>query len=176
MKVFLLPLFMFLFLVLESVAVELIPQTWWLSNLYYIPHWTLILAALMVVFYDQEHSYVGLLNGIVFAFIIDLAYTNVLGVYLLGYGIALYLIHVLKRFFHRNMLVMLLFIVIALVSADFIIYGLYLVIGQISLDLNDYLLSRLIPTVMINILFLLLIYPIFAKRFSKWKQEIENMK
>ncbi|GAA0456855.1 rod shape-determining protein MreD [Alkalibacillus silvisoli] len=174
MKVFLLPLFMFLFFVSQSVAAELIPDSVWLGNLYYIPHWTLIFAILIVTFYDKEHSYVGLLNGLAFAFLTDLVYTSILGVYLLAYGLSLYFIHVLKRFLHKNFFVVLLYSIVGLALSEVMIYGMYFLIGQVSLDFTAYTFSRLIPTILINIVFLLIIYPIFVKKLVKWKHETEK--
>ncbi|MDV2581122.1 rod shape-determining protein MreD [Alkalibacillus haloalkaliphilus] len=174
MKVFLLPLFMFIFFVTQSVAAELIPQSFWLGSLYYIPHWTLIFAILIITFYDREHSYVGLLNGLAFAFLTDLVYTNLLGVYFLAYGLALYMVHVLKRYLHKNFLVVLVFSILGLAAAEVLIYSLYFIIGQVDLSFNAYIFNRLIPTLLINILFLLIIYPIFIKKLVKWKYELEK--
>ncbi|WP_027963559.1 rod shape-determining protein MreD [Halalkalibacillus halophilus] len=172
MKVLLLPLVLFTLLVLESVAIGLIPDQWWLSSFYLIPHWILIFATLIVVFYDRENSYTGLIYGLIFAFLVDLVYTNILGVYLLAYSLALYTVHTFKKFFHQNFLVTLLMAVVAIVIAEFIIFSLYTLIGQVSMEMNDFVINRMLPTLFVNLVFLVIIYPIFSKKLFRWKEEL----
>lgn len=104
MKIFLLPLVTLILLVLQSVLTEVVPSTF-LDGMLYIPHWPLVISIIFMIFYDREHSYVGLMNGLAFAILTDLTFTSILGVYLLGYGLSLYVIHLLKRVLHKNFLV-----------------------------------------------------------------------
>ncbi|MET3682544.1 rod shape-determining protein MreD [Alkalibacillus flavidus] len=173
MKVFLLPLAIFLVFVFQSVLTEVIPQTF-LESYLYIPHWTLVFSIIIMTFYDREHSYVGLINGLAFAFLTDLAYTSILGVYLLAYGLALYLIHLLKRVLHKNIFVVLLFVLLGVSLADIVLYGVYFLVGQISLGFQNYLMIRLVPTLVVNVIGLFMLYPWLKPILTKWKYELEN--
>ncbi|WP_054753438.1 rod shape-determining protein MreD [Piscibacillus salipiscarius] len=95
MRFLYLPLTLMIFLILESVAVRFIPTSIVTSNLIYIPHWILVFSLLILLFYDGAHTYHGIINGVIFGLMFELVYTDLAGVYVLAYGIALYFIHLL---------------------------------------------------------------------------------
>ena len=76
-----------------------------------------------------------------------------------------------KKLLHVNFLVTLLLVFYALIVCEFLIYGTYLLIGVIDLPIKEYLMERLTPTVLMNLLFFLLIFPYFSKKLTKWKEE-----
>ncbi|MGM8214245.1 rod shape-determining protein MreD [Bacillaceae bacterium W0354] len=176
MRSLILPLILFILLILESITVGLLPTAVLELDLYYIPHWILVFSLLIVLFYDELHSYHGIINGIIFGFLFELVYTEMLGVYLLAYGVALYLAHLSKKLLHQNFAVTLLVVTIGIIVAEFIIYGLYFIVGQVDLALKDFSKQRLIPTVLVNLLFLLVIYPFTAKRLTLWQEQQQQLK
>lgn len=175
MRSFILPVILFILLILESITINLLPSSILALDLYYIPHWLLVFSILITIYYDELHSYYGILNGVLFAFLFELIYTDLLGIYLLAYAVALYMVHLLKRFLHKNFIVTFLLVTVSLIVAEFILFALYFIVGQVDLTLTDFISLRLIPTVLINILFLLIIYPIFAKRLMIWKEKHKQL-
>ncbi len=173
MKGLFLPLILFALLVFESVATGLLPNNL-LLELFYIPHWILVFSVLIILYYDKEHTYAGIFYGALFAFISEMVYTDILGVYLLAYGLSLYGVHLFKKLLHVNFLVTLLLVFYALIASEFLIYGTYLLIGVIDLPLQEYLLERLAPTVMINLLFFLIIFPYFSKKLTNWGEQAKR--
>ncbi|NIK11241.1 rod shape-determining protein MreD [Alkalibacillus sp. S2W] len=173
MKIFLLPLVTLILLVLQSVLTEVIPSSF-LDGMLYIPHWPLVISIIVMIFYDREHSYVGLMNGLAFAFLTDLTFTSILGVYLLGYGVSLYVIHLLKRVLHKNFLVSIVFVLLGVAIADLIIFGVYFLIGQVMIGFQDYLTIRLVPSLIVNVIGLLILYPLTKPMLTKWKYELEK--
>lgn len=176
MRPLILPLVLFILLVFESMTVGLLPTTILEQEIVYIPHWILVFSLLIVLFYDELHTYHGIINGMIFAFLFELVYTNMLGVYLLAYGVALYMAHLSKRILHRNFLVAFFLVTIGVSVADIIIYEIYFIVGQANLDFSEFVQQRLLPTVLINILFLLIIYPFTAKRLMIWQEQQQQLK
>ncbi|MEC5422043.1 rod shape-determining protein MreD [Virgibacillus sp. C22-A2] len=171
MKRLYIPLFLFLFLVLEGVALELLPVNLVMSNLYIIPHWVLVFLVLIAIFYDRENTYFSVLYGLIFGLLIDIVYTGILGVYMFSYGMVIYIIHGLIKLLHGNIHVSLLLGVTALVLADISINTVYTVVGITDMLWKDYFMVRLIPTVLSNLVFLLVLYPIMMKRLDRWGRE-----
>ncbi|WP_194840780.1 rod shape-determining protein MreD [Filobacillus milosensis] len=171
MKSLYLPLILFILLVFESTAVRFLPESIMSNNLFYIPHWILIFSLLILLFYDQAHTYHGLINGIVFGLLVDLVYTDLLGIYFLAYGVSLYLVHLFKKVLQQNFFVTLLLGLVVIVSVEFILFTLYTIVGQIDMAMNEFIQDRLIPTTLINLLFLLIIYPFFSKLLLKWQEQ-----
>ncbi|MBB6451919.1 rod shape-determining protein MreD [Salirhabdus euzebyi] len=171
MKRLFLPLFLLILLVLESTAADLLPKEWIAAGVFPIPHWTLVLTIMIAVFYDRDHTFYCVIYAVIFGFLIDLTYTNILGVYMFTYGLVVYIIHGLKQMLHPNFVVGLLLVFLGLALADHIIYVMYFMIGKTDLTWIDYTSDRLIPTLLGNILFFLIIYPIFQKRLQIWSEE-----
>ncbi|RPF55474.1 rod shape-determining protein MreD [Aquisalibacillus elongatus] len=176
MRFLYLPLWLIIFLVLESVAIQFLPNSVMQSELLYIPHWILIFSILILLFYDQGKTYHGLMNGIIFGFLTELVYTDLLGVYLLAYGSSLYVIHLLNKLLQQNLFVAIVLSIVGLVIAEFVLFAVYTIVGQVDMVISDFVQIRLIPTTLINLLFLLIIYPVFTKRLIKWQEVDEQMK
>ncbi|MGP4071385.1 rod shape-determining protein MreD [Piscibacillus sp. B03] len=176
MRFLYLPLTLMVFLILESVAVRFIPKSIIMSDLIYIPHWILVFSLLILLFYDKEHTYHGIINGVIFGALFELVYTDLVGIYVLAYGIALYLVHLLIKVLQQNFIVSFLLVFVSIIVAEFILYFVYSLVGQVDLAVQQFMQLRLIPTTLSNLLFLLIIYPFFAKRLMKWQEEDEQIK
>lgn len=170
MKRIYLPLILFAFVIVEGVAIELLPPTFVINDLLIIPHWVLIFLLYMAIFYDSDQTYFSVLYGAVFGLLIDMVYTSVLGVYMFAYAFSIYVVHGIRKLLHANIYVTILLGIVAILFADFIIYLVYLVVGLTDMALEDYLLYRLVPTILANLLFLLILYP-FKGRLLKWRNE-----
>lgn len=171
MSRFFLPLFLLIILVLEGTAMELLPESWVLSDLYFIPHWVLVFIVMIAIFYDYDTTYYSVMYGIIFGLFIDIIYTDVLGIYMFTYGLVAYLIHTFKKILHANLFVTILLTFIGVSAADSLIYLLYSITGITSVSGESYAIDRLIPTLFANIFFMLIIYPFFYNKLQKWSEE-----
>ncbi|MFD2628682.1 rod shape-determining protein MreD [Oceanobacillus kapialis] len=171
MKRLYLPLILFLFLVFEGVALDLLPASLLTGDLMIVPHWILILLVLMTVFYDKETTYYSFMYALIFGLLIDVVYTGILGVYMFSYAFAIYVIHMLNKMLHGNIHVSILLGTVALGLSDIAIHVIYMVAGINDMAWADYLMARLLPTVISNLVFLIVLYPIIVKRLTFWGQE-----
>jgi len=169
MNRFYLPLVLFLVMVLEGVALELLPVNITSGKSLIISHWVLICLVFSAIFYDDEESNYSLIYAIIFGLLIDVVYIHVLGVYMFTYAITIYIIKKLTRLLHSNLASTLLCGILGIILADWFIYIIFTMIGYTDLSLGDYLIYRLLPTMLANIIFLILIYPILSKKFSQWQ-------
>ncbi|QTM99956.1 rod shape-determining protein MreD [Sediminibacillus dalangtanensis] len=171
---FYLPLFLLLLLVLEGVAVDFLPNSLVTGRWMIAAHWVLLYLVLISIFYDLENTYVSVLYAIAFGLMIDIVYTSVLGVYMFIYPLVVYGIHGLKKLLHTNFLVALVLSALAVALADTGVYIVYSFIGLTELPWQDYFYIRLIPTLLANVLFLLLIYPLTKQKLVKWSTDRFN--
>lgn len=169
MKRLYIPLLLFLLLVLEGVALDLLPFK--ITNTMIVPHFVLVFLLLVAIFYDKENTYSAILYSIIFGLLIDVVYTGVLGVYMFGYAGVTYLVRKLKVLMHTNFYVTILLGLIAISFAEIFIYIIYSVIGLTYMPWTSFLFYRLLPTVLANLIFLMMLYPIFTKKLSKWFKE-----
>ncbi|UJL44967.1 rod shape-determining protein MreD [Virgibacillus sp. NKC19-16] len=171
MKRLYLPLILFLLLVLEGVALELLPSGLFMSDLIIVSHWVLVFLVLMAVFYDREHTYYSVLYALIFGLLIDIVYTGILGVYMFSYALVIYIIHGLRRMLHSNIFVTLLLGVIGIALSDISVHTVFKAVGVTDIVWKDYFLYRLLPTVSANLLFLAALYPILVNPLLRWGQE-----
>ncbi|MBY7143255.1 rod shape-determining protein MreD [Virgibacillus sp. NKC19-3] len=171
MKRLYLPLILFLLLILEGVALEILPSGLFMSDLFIVSHWVLGFLMLMAVFYDKEYTYFSVLYALIFGLLIDIVYTGVLGVYMFSYALVIYIVHRLRKMLHSNIFVTLLLGAIGIALSDISVHTIFKVVGVTDVLWRDYFLYRLLPTVLANLLFLAALYPILMKSLLRWGQE-----
>ena len=171
MKRLYLPLILFILVILEGVAINLLPDELALGDYLIIAHWVLAFLVYIAIYYDTGSTYYSIVYALTFGLLIDIIYTGVLGVYMFSYGLVIYIIHGLQRLLQRNIFVLLLLGVAAFLMSDIFIYLVYFVVGITEMVWRDYLLQRLIPTILANLLFLLILFPIFKKNIVMWGDE-----
>src|SRR5690625_6893718 len=76
MKRLYVPLILLLFVVLEGVALDLLPVQLLNTKTLIVPHWVLIILIFIVIFYDLEDTYYSIIYGIIFGLLIDIVYTG----------------------------------------------------------------------------------------------------
>lgn len=167
-----LPLVLFLILVLEGVALKLLPVSMTQGNLLIIAHWVLISLIFVAIFYENDETNFSLFYAFIFGLLIDIVYTDILGVYMFTYAITVYIIKKLTRLLQSNLLSTLLFGVLGVALADVLIFFIFSVIGITELGWQHYFVYRLLPTIGANILFLLVIYPFMSRKLVDWRVNI----
>ncbi|KGX89014.1 rod shape-determining protein MreD [Pontibacillus litoralis] len=170
MKRVYLPLLLIVIVVLEGTAMDFLPKEWLTSSFYFIPHWVLVVLVYVAIFYDYDSTYYCVLYGIIFGLLVDIVYTDMLGVYMFTYGLVLYSIHGLKRILHSNWLVTTLLTVVAVVCADVIVYVLYSIIRETDITWYTYVYKMLLPTLVANVVFALLLLPLLPRKLNDWAE------
>lgn len=171
MKKLLLPLFLFLFFVLEGTFIDILPINFISSDLLFTPHWVLVFLIYIGVFYDRDTTYNAIMYALIFGLLTDIVYTGILGLYTFAYGLATYLIHELKKLLQGNFYVMILLGVIGVAIADIAVFIILMLVEMVDISWQSYALSRLLPSLGLNLLFLIILYPIFSKRLDFWGRE-----
>ncbi|MCP8617011.1 rod shape-determining protein MreD [Salirhabdus salicampi] len=172
MKKLLLPLILLILLVLEGTLADIFSPDWAATQYDIIPHSMAVFLFLIAIYYDHDHTYYCVFYGILFGFLKDLLYTDILGVYMFTYAIGAYIIHGLKKLLHGTFIVTFCLTAFGVLLIDSLLYTLYYVIGVTDIIILMYFSDRLVPTLALNLLFLMILYPIFSKILFKWSEEL----
>src|SRR5690625_324812 len=156
-------------LILEGIAMVLLPTNIFISDMYIIPHWVFLFILLVNVFFDNEELYFSITLAIVFGLLIDVVYTDLLGVYMFVYPLAIYIVNLIKQFFQANFYITVVYYLVSFTIIEMMIYIIYSFVDLINITYILFIWDRLIPTIIANFIFLLVLYPIFSKRLVKWK-------
>lgn len=171
MKKAYLPLILLGLVIFEGLAINLLPDKLTSSEYLIIAHWALAFLVYLAVYYDKEDTYYSILYAFLTGLFIDVIYTGILGVYMFSYGVTIYAVHALQRLLHQNFHVLLLSGALAFVVGDILIYLMYSVIAVTDMGWQDYLLERSLPSLLANLVFLLLLFPLFKQRVVRWGEE-----
>ncbi|ALX48206.1 rod shape-determining protein MreD [Lentibacillus amyloliquefaciens] len=162
---------LFLLLVLEGVALDMLPGSLLTGDLIIVSHWVFVFLAFLAIFFDREDTYFSVFYALLAGLLIDISYTGILGVYMFSYALSVYIVHGLTKLLHSNFFVTILLGAIGLILAEVFIYLIYSMTGIAELGWEDYLINRMIPTLLANILFLLVLYPFTANRLVNMRDE-----
>lgn len=171
LKRLLFPLILFVLLVSEGLALDLLPSTLTSTEILIIPHWVLVFLTLVTLFYDTNDTFYAIIYGILFGLLIDIVYTGILGVYMFTYPFTLYIVHLLKRFFQTNLIMTLFISMIGIIISELLLLFIFSIVGIVDVAMTQFLMNRLLPTLLANILFLVPLYLLFTKRLIRWSNE-----
>lgn len=131
-----------------------------------VPRFMLIIIVLCSIY---TSPYVGFICAILFGFLYDVVYTEILGVYLFAFGISVYVVAVILRLVNTNFFLSFLMVLVGIIVTEHIVYGIHSLIGTTLLTHTEFLTTRLLPTLGFNaIIALVLLFPIklFMERLA----------
>lgn len=166
-----LPLILVLLIILQGATANLIPESLVAAGWVVVIHAGFLFLVLVKLFYDLETTYYAFLAALFVGLIIDIIYTDIIGVYMFSYAIMIYFVHGMRKLLQTNFYVATLLTVVSLGLADFLLYFIYHFIGVTQMEMSDYFYYRLMPTVAINLILFFILYLLFRKTLIKWSDD-----
>ena len=138
----------------------LIPMHIGKFELVFVPHLTFMYILMMVVYRGFG---VSLLLSIFLGVMTDVYFGSIYGVYLFGYILFLALI---DRFFK-------IFILASTLLLEVYVALIYGMLGFIQFDIIHFVVFRLLPTLIMNFVLLIMLYPLIIKFLKKTNNDID---
>lgn len=154
---FLFLLTIFILFIIEGTVLQVFSPDYWGMTVIMIPRFVVVMLIFGALFLGR---FQGLFMGILFGLLYDVVYGSVLGVF--GFSMALvgYFCGLTFRIFQQNIFLILCTVLIALILHEFLVYGVLLLIDFVQMDLSYFLFQRVIPTLVLNMIFAILVsYP-----------------
>lgn len=165
------PLILFFLLVSEGIALDLLPSILTSAETLIVPHWIFIFLLFIALFYDTNETVYAIVYGVFFGIFIDIVYTGIIGVYMFVYPFTLYIVQLLKRILQTNLYMTMIIMVVSISILEMLLYFIYSFVGLIDTNMTSFLIHRLIPTVLANLLFLIPLYFMTVKWLMRWSRE-----
>ncbi len=165
------PLVLFALLVGEGIALDLLPNILTSAETLIVPHWIFVFLLLIVLFYDNSSTFYGVIYGIIFGIFIDMVYVGVLGVYMFVYPLTLYMMQLLKRLLQNNFPITIIISIIGIIIIEILLYFIYTFVGIVDVAMSYFILHRLLPTILANVLFLIPLFIISRNTLIEWSRE-----
>jgi rod shape-determining protein MreD len=168
---FLLPALFVLLFILESLFVQLLPAELFDSDRILVPHFLMAGILFLTAYLSPKH---GILYGIIFGLLFDLVYTEIIGIYLFMFPFIAYLFANIMRILQGNVLIVSTLSLIGIAVLEMGVYQLMLLIKITDLDFSTYVKIRLVPTLILNLAFIILAAYPFKKQFENAADRIRN--
>lgn len=170
MRKFLLPLLLLLFFILESIFVELMPPKVFGNEYILVPHFLIIAIILLTVYGPKNY---GVLYGFLFGLWFDIVYTEIMGIYLCLFPLVAYISYKLMKVLQTNIVMVTFISILGVALVELGAYEMNVLINRTGMTFATFSMDRLIPTLILNLIFIILtIYP-FKKHFEKLAMSLD---
>lgn len=134
--------------------------------IYLVPRFLFMYLLFLAVYYDRKKS---ILYGVIFGLLYDVFYIDIIGLYAVLYPLFCLFISWVVKYIQQSLLIVTILTVFFVALLEFVIYEFFLLISFTSIGMESFLLSRLVPTIFANLLFLILLGWVF-KYFIKTRK------
>ncbi|WP_281864365.1 rod shape-determining protein MreD [Planomicrobium okeanokoites] len=170
---YLLPLIALVLFFLEPVFGLFSPLQ--LDGVYYyiVPRFLLMFLIFVTVYYDAKHA---MFYGLFFGLLYDVFFIDIIGLYSFLYPMMCLIAGYIVKSVHRNLIVATLLTLILTALFEFVLYLFFSFIALASMPVDVFLTSRLLPTMIANSLFLVMLGWAFKSVIVARLIERENSK
>ena len=134
--------------------------------LYLVPRFLFMYLLFLAVYYDRKKS---IIYGVVFGLLYDVFYIDIIGLYAVLYPLFCLFISQIVKYIQQSLPVVTILTIFFVSLLEFVIYSFFYLISFTSIGIEEFLLSRLLPTIFSNLLFLILLGWVF-KYFIKTRK------
>lgn len=124
------------------------------ASYYFVPRFLLLFLMFVAIYYNRKNA---MLYAFIFGCIYDIFYIDIIGVYTVLYVSACFVASWCVKFIHQHLVNTTILSVVLLALTETILYGFYSLIGFTEMAFSNFLIQRLVPTVVANILYLVLL-------------------
>lgn len=137
------------------------------SAIVIVPRFTMIIIIFIALYVSIP---LAVLYAIVTGLLYDIIYTDFIGIYIFSMAVTSYVVGHSARIMHINAIVGMLVSFITVIVLEFLVYGVYTLIGFVDVPIQLLMLDRLLPSLLLNGVFFILIYVPMKKVIKKVRE------
>ncbi|NGX74950.1 rod shape-determining protein MreD [Staphylococcus sciuri] len=164
MRFYVIPLIGVLLFYLDSLLTRLSPLTLFNETFIIVPRLTFLYLLIIAVYKNPK---VAIILAIVTGIFTDIYYGGIYGVYTFGHAIFVIMMDKLFKVFYRDILMMVILLISSVVLLEIWVMVFYGFLGIASINIGQIILFRLIPTVIFNLICLIIIFPFVLKLLER---------
>lgn len=155
---FLLPIIVFILFIIEGTVMQIIAPDRFGSEFIIIPRFAFVIVIVIAIFFGRT---TGTIYGLILGLFQDIIYTHVLGVYIFSMALITYLLGFSFKIFQKNLLLLTITAIFGTILLDYLVYGIYSMVGITTLPHERFFYERLLPSLVVNSVFLIIFaYPL----------------
>lgn len=156
---------------IDTIIGLVIPMHFGKIDVIFVPHLTLMYLLILTIYRSFG---VALILAIFFGLITDLYFGSIYGLYMFGYILAVVVMDRFFKIFYKDKVMIFIIILVSTLLIEIYVALIYGLIGFIQFNLLEFLLLRLLPTFIFNIILLTILYPIMLKFLRKIQIKIDS--
>lgn len=166
-----LPIIISLCFLFESIFVELLPTELFKSSSILVPHFLMVAIIFVTVYISQKH---GIMYGFIFGILFDIVYTEIIGIYLFMFPLVAYITSWIMRILQTNIILVSFVAILGVGFLELGVYEMNFLIGRTNMDFASFMDIRLVPTLILNLIFIILVsYPL-RKYLDLYAEALRN--
>ncbi|MGX0035551.1 rod shape-determining protein MreD [Staphylococcus auricularis] len=158
---------------LDAAISLVVPMHIGTKDFIFVPHLTLMYILLLNIYRSFG---VGLIMAVVLGLVTDLYFGSFYGLYLFGYILFVVIFDQFFKTFYRDRVMLFALTLMSVLFFEIYTAIIYGMLDLITFDLFDFVLFRLIPTMIINGVLLIIMEPLLYKFFHKIQLNIDSKK
>lgn len=161
---FIIPLIAVVLFFLEPVFSLFSPVT--IGDVKYtlVPRLVIVYLIFIAVYFHRKRA---IYYGIVFGLLYDMYHIDIIGVYTFLYPVLCYLAYLIIRQVHRHILTVMVLSLVMIALLELLSYSFSSVIALTSIGFEEFLVSRLMPTMIANAIFVGMFGYLFKRLLDK---------
>ncbi|HVI21003.1 MAG TPA: rod shape-determining protein MreD [Bacillus sp. (in: firmicutes)] len=166
-----LPIIISLCFLFESVFVEMLPAELFKSSSIFVPHFLMVAIIFVTVYISQKH---GIMYGFIFGILFDIVYTEIIGIYLFMFPLVAYITSWIMRILQTNIILVSFVAILGVGFLELGVYEMNFLIGRTDMIFASFMDIRLVPTLILNLIFIILVsYPL-RKYLDLYAEALRN--
>ncbi|MCP8967319.1 rod shape-determining protein MreD [Ectobacillus ponti] len=153
MKKAVLPLLLLFVFLLESIFSAIAPTNLFGEHTIVAPRFLLVVLLLITIYYNAAQ---GIYLACIYGLLVDIVYTELIGVYVFAYPLLAYLVSNAMRILQVNFLIVSVLVLFGVAGLEYYVYGLLRLLGRTDMAHAVFFADRLLPTLLLNGIFLVL--------------------
>lgn len=156
---------------IDTVIGLVIPMQIGDKDIVFVPHLTLMYLLLICVYRSFG---VAMILAAVFGIVTDLYFGSFYGLYLFGFILFIVIMDFFFKTFYRDNTMLFITVWLSTIFLEIYVAIIYSILGLIAFNFIDFIVFRLIPTLILNFILLVILYPIITKFFRKVQMKIDS--
>ncbi|AMG20222.1 rod shape-determining protein MreD [Staphylococcus saprophyticus] len=156
---------------IDTVIGLVIPMQIGDKDIVFVPHLTLMYLLLICVYRSFG---VAMILAAVFGIVTDLYFGSFYGLYLFGFILFVVIMDFFFKTFYRDNTMLFITVWLSTIFLEIYVAIIYSILGLIAFNFIDFIVFRLIPTLILNFILLVILYPIITKFFRKVQMKIDS--
>ena len=141
------------------------------KEIIFVPHLTIMYILIISVYRGFG---VALILSTVLGLITDLYYGSFYGLYLFGYILLVVIMDFFFKVFYRDHSMLFTIVLLSTLVLEIYVAVIYSVLGLVQFNLFEFVIFRMIPTLILNLILLIILYPLITKFLKKIQLKIDS--